>query len=79
MTTTTPKPLSETQMLVLTNAAQRPNLFVLPLPSTVNARGSVKRNLLFALLRMQMIQEALLITQPSPGGPTMTASTSCCI
>jgi hypothetical protein len=45
-------------MLVLTNAAQRSNLFVLPLPTTVNARGSVKRNLLLALLKMDMIQES---------------------
>jgi hypothetical protein len=60
MTTTTLKPLTETQMLVLTNAAQRSNRFVIPLPATVHARGSVKRNLLLALLKMKMIQESVV-------------------
>jgi hypothetical protein len=57
---TTNKPLTNTQMLVLTNAAQRSNLFVLPLPTTVQARGSVKRNLLAALLKMEFAQESIV-------------------
>lgn len=56
--TTNAKPLTDTQILVLTHAKERSNLFVLPLPSTVNARGSVKRNLLTTLLKLGMIQES---------------------
>jgi hypothetical protein len=57
-TTTTAKPLTETQMHVLTNAAQRSNLFVLPLPSTVSVRGSLKRNPLLTLLVSFLAREA---------------------
>ena len=55
---TTTKPLTETQMLVLSHAAQRSDLSVLPLPTTVRARGSVKRNILAAMLKMDMFVEA---------------------
>jgi len=58
MTSTPLKRLTETQMLVLTSAAQRADHAVLPLPSAIKVRGSVKRNLLLTLLKLEMIQES---------------------
>jgi hypothetical protein len=51
------KSLTVAQLLVLTTAAQRPNHMVLPLPSTVRVRGGAQRNLLAALLRMEIVEE----------------------
>lgn len=51
------KTLSVAQLLVLSTAAQRPDHVVLPLPPTVRARGSAQRNLLSALLKMQLVEE----------------------
>jgi hypothetical protein len=45
------------QLLVLATAAQRSNHMVMPLPSTVRVRGGAQRNLLAALLRMELVEE----------------------
>jgi hypothetical protein len=52
-----PKSFTVAQLLVLTTAAQRPDHMVLPLPSTVRVRGGAQRNLLAALLRMELVEE----------------------
>jgi hypothetical protein len=51
------KPLTVAQLLVLATAAQRSNHMVMPLPSTVRVRGGAQRNLLAALLRMELVEE----------------------
>ena len=53
----TVKTLTVAQLLVLTTAAQRPDHMVLPLPPTIRARGGAQRNLLGALLKMDLIAE----------------------
>ncbi|GGC71229.1 hypothetical protein GCM10011504_56150 [Siccirubricoccus deserti] len=49
--------LTVAQLLVLATAAQRSNHMVMPLPSTVRVRGGAQRNLLAALLRMELVKE----------------------
>lgn len=56
-TTATSKPLSVAQLLVLTAAAQRPNHMVLPLPTTLRARGGGQIKLLTALLKAALVEE----------------------
>lgn len=51
------KTLTVAQLLILTTAAQRPDHMVLPLPSTIRARGGAQRNLLGALLKMDLVEE----------------------
>ena len=51
------KTLTVVQLLVLTTAAQRRDRVVLPLPPTVRARGGAQRNLLGALLKMELVEE----------------------
>jgi hypothetical protein len=53
----TTKTLSVAQLLILTTAAQRPDHMVLPLPPTIRARGGAQRNLLGALLKMDLVAE----------------------
>ncbi|MEO3471446.1 DUF3489 domain-containing protein [Roseomonas sp. CAU 1739] len=53
----TAKTLTVAQLLVLTTAAQRPDHMVLPLPPTVRAPGGAQRNLLGALLKMDLVAE----------------------
>ena len=53
----TAKTLTVAQLLILTTAAQRPDHMVLPLPPTIRARGGAQRNLLGALLRMDLVAE----------------------
>jgi len=53
----TTKTLTVVQLLVLNTAAQRPDHMVLPLPSTIRARGGAQRNLLTALLKMHLVEE----------------------
>lgn len=50
-------PLTVVQLLALTTAAQRPDYMVLPLPPTIRARGGAQRNLLRALLKMELVEE----------------------
>ena len=52
------KTLTVAQLLILTTAAQRPDHMVLPLPPTIRARGGAQRNLLGALLKMELVEEA---------------------
>lgn len=51
------KTLTVAQLLILTTAAQRPDHMVLPLPPTIRARGGAQRNLLGALLKMDLVEE----------------------
>ena len=51
------KTLTVAQLLILTTAAQRPDHMVLPLPPTIRARGGAQRNLLGALLKMELVAE----------------------
>ncbi len=51
------KTLTVAQLLILTTAAQRPDHMVLPLPATIRARGGAQRNLLGALLKMDLVAE----------------------
>jgi hypothetical protein len=53
----TTKTLSVAQLLILTTAAQRPDHMVLPLPPTIRVRGGAQRNLLGALLKMELVAE----------------------
>lgn len=53
----TPKPLSPKQLLVLRGAAARRDHAVLPLPSTLPARGAVPQQLLNSLLRQGLLEE----------------------
>jgi hypothetical protein len=53
----TTKTLTVAQLLILTTAAQRPDHMIVPLPPTVRARGSAQRNLLGALLKMDLVAE----------------------
>ncbi len=53
----TTKTLTVAQLLILTTAAQRPDHMVLPLPPTIRARGGAQRNLLGALLKMDLVAE----------------------
>ncbi|TCH98161.1 hypothetical protein EJV46_13270 [Roseococcus sp. SYP-B2431] len=53
----TTKTLTVAQLLILTTAAQRPDHMVLPLPPTIRARGGAQRNLLGALLKMELATE----------------------
>ena len=53
----TAKTLTVAQLLILTTAAQRPDHMVLPLPPTIRARGGAQRNLLGALLKMNLVEE----------------------
>ncbi|NMJ44299.1 DUF3489 domain-containing protein [Roseomonas sp. JC162] len=53
----TTKTLTVAQLLILTTAAQRPDHMVLPLPPTIRARGGAQRNLLSALLKMELVEE----------------------
>ncbi|GGJ23895.1 DUF3489 domain-containing protein [Neoroseomonas lacus] len=51
------KTLTVVQLLILTTATQRPDRMVLPLPPTIRARGGAQRNLLGALLKMELVAE----------------------
>lgn len=51
------KTLTVAQLLILTTAAQRPDHMVLPLPPTIRARGGAQRNLLGALIKMELVEE----------------------
>jgi hypothetical protein len=51
----TTKTLTVAQLLVLTTAVQRPDHVILPL--TIRARGGAQRNLLAALLNMELAEE----------------------
>jgi hypothetical protein len=51
------KSLTVAQLLVLATAALRSNHMVMPLPSTVRVRGGAQRNLLAALLRLELVEE----------------------
>ena len=51
------KTLTVAQLLILTTAAQRPDHMVLPLPPTIRARGGAQRNLLGALLKLDLVAE----------------------
>jgi len=53
----TAKTLTVVQLLVLSTAAQRADHMVLPLPPTIRARGGAQRNLLAALLKMELVAE----------------------
>jgi len=53
----TTKTLTVIQLLVLNTAAQRADHMVMPLPPTIHARGGAQRNLLAALLKMQLVEE----------------------
>lgn len=53
----TTKPLTDNQLLILTNAAQRLDHMVLPLPSTVPLRGGAQRATLSALVKRNLVQE----------------------
>lgn len=53
----TTKTLTVAQLLILTTAAKRPDHMVLPLPPTIRARGGAQRNLLGALLKMELVEE----------------------
>jgi hypothetical protein len=55
--TNTTKSLSVAQLLVLTTAAQRPDRMILPLPSTLRARGASKRRVITSLLTLALIKE----------------------
>lgn len=54
------KTLTVVQLLILTTAAQRPDHMVLPLPPTIRARVGAQRKLLGALLKMDLMVEALV-------------------
>ncbi|MBR0680350.1 DUF3489 domain-containing protein [Roseomonas eburnea] len=54
------KTLTVAQLLILSTAAQRPDHMVLPLPPTIRARGGAQRNLLGALLKMDLVAEVPL-------------------
>ncbi len=51
------KTLSDVQLQVLTAGAERPERTLLPLPATIRARGGARRNLLAALLKMELVEE----------------------
>lgn len=51
------KPFTVAQLLVLTTAAQRPDHLILPLPAKLRVRGGPQRNLLAALLKMELVEE----------------------
>jgi hypothetical protein len=53
----TPKTLSAAQLLILTEAARRPNRMALPLPAGLRARGAARRALLASLLEAGLIEE----------------------
>ena len=57
----TTKTLTVAQLLILTTAAQRPDHMVLPLPPTIRARGGAQRNLLGALLKMDLGAEVPVV------------------
>ena len=52
-----PKTLTVAQLLVLTTAAQRSDHLLLPLPAELRVRGGAQRNLLAALLKMNLVEE----------------------
>ena len=52
-----PKALTTAQLLVLTTAAQRSDHLILPLPAKLRVRGGAQRNLLAALLKMNLVEE----------------------
>jgi hypothetical protein len=53
----TTKSLSDAQREVLTAAAVRADGMLLPLPATIRARGGARRNLLAALLKLDVVEE----------------------
>jgi hypothetical protein len=50
------KPLSMPQLLILSTAAQRPNRMILPLPSTLRARGASQHRLPASLLKLGLVE-----------------------
>jgi hypothetical protein len=53
----TTKTLSDAQVQVLTAGAERPDRMLLKLPATIRARGGARRNLLAALLKLDLVEE----------------------
>jgi hypothetical protein len=53
----TSKDLSVPQLLVLTTSAGRPDRMVMPLPSTLRARGASQQRLLASLLKLALVEE----------------------
>jgi hypothetical protein len=51
------KDLSVPQLLILTTAAGRPDRMVMPLPSTLRARGASQERLLTSLLKLLLVEE----------------------
>ena len=52
-----PRPLSVAQMLILRTAAERPDRMVLPLPTSLRARGASQTGLLTSLLNATLVEE----------------------
>ena len=53
----TVKPLSDAQKRILSNAAERPDRVILPLPADFRARGAVRQKVLEALLKQGLVAE----------------------
>ena len=53
----TTKTLSAAQLLILTDAARRPNRMALPLPADLRARGAARRALLTSLVEAGLLEE----------------------
>jgi hypothetical protein len=51
------KDLSVPQLLILTTAASRPDRMVMPLPSTLRARGASQQRLLTSVLKLALVEE----------------------